>query len=409
MTRLVPSPRTRTVLCGALFAFTTLFVQAVPAEVAIPRPAALAPQPADALACADNPSFIGHLTSATNTTAVLARSTTGNVYGYISDVVDDWSCTAYYRYDGLAWARANLKGNFDWGNLINSTTAPCNWTIGSTNYLKANETTDCADSDAEYAMPTYLVDQKVAQNLLEAVYHNDASPDEIGDFGFAHSDCTSYYGATDGEIVRYDWSFADAEVNNRPGDNCDAIDLDTTNTTQILVVDATPPTRAFAWPTAAGPTLVASPSVSVHFDATDALAGFDATHTWTVQRESTSWNGTACGTSWVQDDSAATGTTNATNQVVSQGPLSGSSCYRWQLSAIDANGNPAAAVASGVVRVDPTGNLGQQAQHTFETWDVGAGDELGVNVVTGGLTARHPIADLTIRGGRLPIDLIYNS
>ena len=32
---------------------------------------------------------------------MLTESTTGNVYGYISDVTQVWSCTAYYRYDAI--------------------------------------------------------------------------------------------------------------------------------------------------------------------------------------------------------------------------------------------------------------------------------------------------------------------
>src|SRR5688572_28298338 len=103
MSRCVPSLRLRTMALAALFGFTTFFVSAAPTD--LPRPEALAPQPVKALACADGPSFEGWITGSSSTTAQLARSTTGNVFGWVSNVVDDWSCTAWYRYDGLAWAR----------------------------------------------------------------------------------------------------------------------------------------------------------------------------------------------------------------------------------------------------------------------------------------------------------------
>ncbi|MBA2372786.1 MAG: hypothetical protein H0V74_01100, partial [Chloroflexi bacterium] len=175
--RLVPSLRTRTVLVAGLFGFTTFFVGLAPTGAPLPRPEALSPQPVAALACADGPSFEGHLTNTSATTAAATYSTTGNVYGYLSNVVDDWSCTSWYRYDGLGWARddAELDGNFDWGNLINSTSVGCNWLIGSTDYLKANSTTDCPDSDAEYALPIYLANYTTT--LLERVFTSDSSPD----------------------------------------------------------------------------------------------------------------------------------------------------------------------------------------------------------------------------------------
>ena len=58
---------------------------------------------------------------------------------------------------------------------------------------------------------------------------------------------------------------------------------------------------------------------------------------------------------------------------------------------------------------DPTADLGEAEQHTFESWDLGGGDELAVNAATGNLTVSHPVADLPIRGGTLPITLHYNA
>ncbi len=409
MTRLVPSLRLRTVLLTALFSFTTFFVQAAPNEV-LPRPAALTPQSAQALACATNAKLDGYLTSSSASTTLLTRSTTGNVFGYVSNVVGAWSCTAWYRYSGLAWQRPSGLGNFDWGNLINSITVSCNWAVGSTDYLKANSTTDCADSDAEYAMPIYLEETKANHERLDAVFTNDTTPDATGDFMFIHSDCESYYDEGGGEVIQYNHAFTTTDTANRPGSNCDPLDIDGTNNAQTLVVDGLAPSTNIDWPTAAGPTLVSSPSVTVHFDVNDTVAGFtDSAHDWDLQRQKQTWDGSSCSGAWTDDGAAVSGITNETDRAESQGPLSGAFCYRWTLAATDANDNAASPKTSGIVRVDPGGNLGAQAQHAFESWDLGAGDALGVNVATGNLTATHPVADLPIRGGSLPITLAYNS
>jgi hypothetical protein len=50
-----------------------------------------------------------------------------------------------------------------------------------------------------------------------------------------------------------------------------------------------------------------------------------------------------------------------------------------------------------------------QSQHTFESFDLGAGDRLAINVATGNLVLSHPVVSLPIRGGSLPITLTYNS
>ena len=187
------SVRARTLLLAMLLGVVGFAVQASPAVV--PRQS-LQPEAAQAYACADGPSFQGWITSSTSSHPVITRSTSGNVYGYISNVVDDWSCTAWYRYDGLVWARNadGSRGNFAWGNLIHSTSVSCNWVIGSTDYLKANGTNDCPDSDAEYAHQFFLGNTGTG-SLLQAIYHQDVSPDEPGDFAFIHSDCEAYYGS----------------------------------------------------------------------------------------------------------------------------------------------------------------------------------------------------------------------
>jgi hypothetical protein len=343
---------------------------------------------------------------------VLTESTTGNVFGYISDVEDDWSCTAYYRYDGLAWTRWDLEGVFDWGAIIHSTSVPCNWVVGETTYLKANDTTDCADSDAEYAMPVALVANS-NQLLLQGVYHPDWTPDETGDWMFIHSDCTSYYegAGLSGERVRYQVPFGSSEVTNRPGDNCDPTVVDISGTAQTLVVDGTAPVLDFDWPDeGTGPTLVTSAFAGVKFDATDNVALFSGADDWDLQRQIATWNGSSCGT-FANDTTAGhltSGTTSALDQVAGQG-LADETCYRWTLAARDANGNTAATITSGSIRTSLTGNLGRGDQHTFETWDLGGGDSLAVNVGTGNLVIDHPIVELPIRGSSVSLGATYNS
>jgi hypothetical protein len=83
------------VLLALVVAVSSFIVEAAPAEIVPERPAPLRPATTRAAFCADTPSFSGHLTSSSGSTSVLTESTTGNVYGYISNVVDDWSCTAY--------------------------------------------------------------------------------------------------------------------------------------------------------------------------------------------------------------------------------------------------------------------------------------------------------------------------
>jgi hypothetical protein len=268
MSRAARAPRLRVIVLAALFGFSTFAVEAAPTDFPLPRPGALEPTPAAALGCASEPVFTGHITSSTSSTAVLDRTTTGNVYGYISDVVDDWSCTAYYRYDGMAWMRADGDGVFDWGAIIHSTSVPCNWVVGETNYVKANDTTDCADTDAEYAMPIALVANSLG-NLLQGTWHADNSPDELGDFMFIHSDCTSYYEGSgmSGERVRYQVPFGSSEVTNRPGDNCDPTVIDGTGTSQTIIVDSTDPTS-----TVSADPISGTRTVAVNWTASDNIA-----------------------------------------------------------------------------------------------------------------------------------------
>ena len=83
--------------------------------------------------------------------------------------------------------------------------------------------------------------------------------------------------------------------------------------------------------------------------------------------------------------------------------------YQWRVKVGIGTVPTWSPVANGTFVWDPEVNLGMQSQHTFESWDLGAGDSLAVNVATGNLVVSHPIADLPIRGGSLPITLTYNA
>jgi RHS repeat-associated protein len=410
---LLPSIRLRTVALGAVFAFSTFAVQAAPTELPIDRPTELAPQPVQALGCASEPAFTGYITNTYTTTAAV-HSTTGLVRGYISDVLTTWSCTAFYRYDGLAWQRETPTGgaNYQWGTLINSTSVPCNWVVGETTYLKANGAAHCHTSDSDHGMQLVLA-ATGDDDLMERVWHADNSPDAPGDFMFVHSDCTSYYAdaATPGQKMRWNTSFSTTDETNRPGNNCDPSVIDGTGTSQSIVVDGTPPVTDFVWPNeGTGPVVVRSAFAGVTFHATDNVAGFSGSaNDWDLQRQKATWDGSQCGT-FANDTTTGhltSGTTNAANQTVSQS-LVDNTCYRWTLAAKDANGNTASTKTSGTIRTDLAMNHGQQGHQTFESWDLGAGDDLSVNVGTGNLVISHPIVSLPIRGGSFDLNLTYN-
>ena len=226
-------PRVRVALAVLVLTATSVAWNAVPPSQRAPGeppvsalPFGLGPQEADASFCATpNPAFTGRLTANSASTTAISRTTTGVVSGYISNVDDDWACTLYFRYDGLAWNTTGSVGNYAWGNLINSQSVACNWAIGSTDYLKANSTADCPDYDAEYAMSITLDGQGMFQ--ANAAHTTD------GDFSFVHNDCGSYYG---GQVNLTGKSFVTTNTDNRPGANCDTITIDATGTTQSIEI-----------------------------------------------------------------------------------------------------------------------------------------------------------------------------
>lgn len=408
--------RLRTVLLACLIASGAFIVDSAPTAPTTPAepgqrteraslPFGLGPDPVNAAYCTTpNAAFTGHVTASTSSSTATGRATQPRVFGYISNIDDDWSCTLYRRYSALTWNTSATKGTYYWGNYINSTASSCNWVIGTDDYLKANNTSDCPATDAAYAMAIDLAP--------EGVYQNSTAHDTVGDFSFAHADCdtTPYYGHL---VVKTDVGFSPTATGNRPGANCDQISIDGTGTSQTVTYDGTAPSIAFDVPSAGGPALASTTAYAVQIDATDAVAGFGGSSGWTLRRQVASSSGSSCGTfaNDVAAGSLITGTANALDQTSNQTLVDGK-CYRWILSATDQNGNAATALTSGQIRVDTVPrdatNLGRQQQHTFESWDLGGGDELAVNVATGNLVVTHPVVELPVRGGSVPIDLSYN-
>lgn len=253
----------RPVLLAIALVTTALGVQAAPTSVDLPieRPNVAQPLTALAVTCATNPLFTGRITETASTTTAANRIVDNVVFGYISDVDQAWSCTASIRYSALAWNTTTNLGTFNWGNLINSTSVACNWLVGSTDYLKANSTSDCADSDAEYAMAVTLSPQ--------GIYQADNSHDGVGDFSFAHSDCDTYHGA---EIAHTSVSFSSGATSNRPASsNCDPVTIDGTGTSQTIINDRTGPDGSIS--VNGGSAYATSTAATLTLSATDNVAG----------------------------------------------------------------------------------------------------------------------------------------
>lgn len=341
------------------------------------------------------PTFTGHISNSSGT--MLAESTSGNVYGRISNVDRIWQPTpgcGYYRYDAILWATTNATTNLtvDWGALSGDG-------LGCTFLLN---TSDFINSDSQACGYS----SKLVVTLSpEWTYQNDNALDDKGDFAFAHSDCVTWY-----NIEPIETGASTSTTSGKPGTNCGYKQIDGTNTTQTLVVDGTDPTISFSFPAAGGPVLVPSAFAAVTFTATDAVAGFGGSDDWDLQRQKATWSGSACGT-FANDtgaDALVSGTTNAANQVSSQG-LALNTCYRWTLTARDENGNVAGPITSGSIRTDTSGVLGDQSQFRMEGWDLGAGDHLSVSTGSGNLHVTHPFVSLPIIGGSLDLGASYNS
>jgi RHS repeat-associated protein len=328
---------------------------------------------------------------------MLSESVSGDVYGRIANADRTWEPTpgcGYYRYDALIWATTDDTSHLrvDWGAMSGDGQA-CLFILNTADYLRSGSGA-CGTSG------------KLVSTLTpEGVYHNDSALDDSGAFGFAHSDCITWYGA---EVIKT--NATTSATSGEPGANCGNKATESTGTTQSLVVDGTTPTISFSFPAAGGPVVVPSSSAAVTFTATDAVAGFGGTDDWDLQRQVATWSGSACGTFANDTGSKAlvSGTSSAANQISSQGLALGK-CFRWTLAARDQNGNTASTITSGSIRTDTSGVLGQQPQFRMETWDLGGGDALSVSTGSGNVVVSHPVVSLPIVGGTFDIVASYNS
>ncbi|HJP88998.1 MAG TPA: RHS repeat-associated core domain-containing protein [Candidatus Limnocylindrales bacterium] len=330
----------------ALFtAVSGIGIQAIPNGVPLPvdRPAALQPKTAAAVTCTTHPLFTGHLTASSSSTTAISRITSGTIYHYISNIDRDWSCDTLFRYSGTAWNTTATTGTYKWGNNINSTSGGCYWLVGTTDYTKANSTTDCPDTDAEYAFAMTL--------SPEGVYGPDVNHNGTGDFSFAHSACDSYLGAS---VSLTGKTFVTTDTANRPSAaNCDPISLDGQTTSQTVTYDHTAPSTSFTTPAGAAGTKVyvaSAGSYNVVRAITEAVAGFGGTSTWKLQRQIATYTApNTCGT-FANDGSVTTGTT--TGSVSTGQAIVDQRCYQWLANATDLNGNVMAQVTSATIVVD---------------------------------------------------------
>ncbi|MDT5112335.1 MAG: hypothetical protein QOE20_4225, partial [Mycobacterium sp.] len=360
--------RLRAVLAAVVFAGATFAVTASP--VSLPVPDALKAPSVLASFCASNAAFTGRLTASSSSTTAVARTKSATVYGYISSVNSTWSCNAFYRYSGIAWNTAATTGRFDWGNLVfDPVNNACNFVVGSTDYIKANSTTDCPDTDAEYALAATFDAQRV--------YTADASHNGIGDFSFIHSDCGTYYTA---EPIKTGQDFAGATVGNRPGSNCDALTLDSTNTTQTITFDNTLPTVAITVPATGAAIKQSGTAYTVTFNPSDNLSNFGGANNWKLQRQIASIASpgvcSAFAAGAAANDAAAGNLVQGTTQgsQTSAQTLVAGNCYRWILTATDQNGNgPVSSTTPGTVLIDssaPTADFSVPDEGSMTTINV---------------------------------------
>jgi hypothetical protein len=331
----------RAVALALVTAVSGIGIQAIPQGIPLPvdRPAALQPKTAAAVTCTTHPLFTGHLTTSSSTTTAASRITSGTIYHYISNIDRDWSCDTLFRYSGTAWNTTSTTGTYKWGNNINSTSGGCYWLVGTTDYTKANSTTDCPDTDAEYAFAMTLSPQ--------GVYTPDVNHTGTGDFSFAHSACDSYLGAS---VSLTGKTFVTTDTANRPSAaNCDPISLDGQTTSQTVTYDSTAPTTSFTTPSGTS-YRTATGTYNVVRTITEAVAGFGGTSTWKLQRQIATYTApNTCGT-FANDGTAVTGTT--TGSVSTAQTLVNLKCYRWLANATDQNGNVMSQVTSANVIVD---------------------------------------------------------
>ena len=342
---------------------------------------------------AEWPTFTGHLSNSSGT--MLSESTSGDVYGRISNVDRIWQPSpgcGYYRYDGIVWATTDDTTHLtvDWGALSGDGQG-CTFLLNTSDYINSDSST-CGTSS-----------KLVATLTPPGQYHNDTALDDTGAFAFAHSDCITWYG-----IEPIKTNVTTSATSGEPGANCGNKATESTGTSQTLVVDGTVPSISFSFPApAADPVIVPSAFAGITFTATDIVAGFGGSDDWDLQRQKTTWTGTDCGTTWTNDGAVVSGTSQG--MIVKSQGLALNTCYRWTLGARDQNGNTAATISSREIYTNTSAVLGDQPQFRMEGWDLGAGDSLAVSTGSGNLRATHPIVSMSIIGGNLDLAATYNS
>jgi RHS repeat-associated protein len=113
---------------------------------------------------------------------------------------------------------------------------------------------------------------------------------------------------------------------------------------------------------------------------------------------------TFSGGSIVAQSGFLSGTTE--HWTVPAGLLTENTTYYWRVRVFDGT---TWSVWGDSWFVHSLANLGMQPQHSIESWDLGAGDQLGVNVASANLLVSHPLVTLPFRGSQLAVNLSFNA
>ena len=218
------------------------------------------------------PKFHGFMSTSGGTQ--LTSTTTGTVYGRVSNVDQSWDLTHCYayRYDAFVWATTNATTNLtvDWGALSGDGNA-CRYIVGTADYLHANSGA-CPGSPSSARLVVSLSPQ--------ATYQEDAALNTKGDFAFAHADCYSFYGAEKSVT-----GASTSSTSGRPGTNCGNKAIEATDVNQAVVYDSTSATvSSFNAP--ASPTSATTLAYSLTFS--ESVTGLAASD-FTVGGTATGW------------------------------------------------------------------------------------------------------------------------
>lgn len=208
----------------------------------------------------------------------------------------------------------------------------------------------------------------------------------------------------------YQWAVAPTTtswpVSNGSNGWCYWYYLDATNgvgtnavgpTSNPVLLDTVVPAATFTWPPAGTTTTAIAPTVE--WTEVDTASGVASR---SLQRQVTTATAGVCGTTWTNDGTAVTAPSPAPQTTVV------GACYRWNLTLTDAASNSATTTSGSLIR-DGTAALGRPGYQSFESWSLGGGDELAVNVASGNAALSHSIVSLPIQGSSVSLGLAYNS